>query len=147
MSGDAVMLRPAAQMQAQMQVQMHNGQPYPVDSNMHSVGPAMPYAQHHSIFNAHHGLPGDPYATNASFTDVDSQMMERDDNEDADSMAGLPPAQKAPSSRTSANNEIEMRSLFQANKHRKLEEVAAELHGNERGPNSERTRQVFAMLW
>ena len=36
---------------------------------------------------------------------------------------------------------------LQANQSRTLQDVAVELHGNERGPNSERTRQVFAMLW
>ncbi|GJC82200.1 transcriptional regulator RFX1 [Colletotrichum liriopes] len=55
--------------------------------------------------------------------------------------------QKSSSARSSANNELEMRHLFNANKHRGLQDVASELHGNERGPNSERTRQVFAMLW
>jgi regulatory factor X, other len=42
---------------------------------------------------------------------------------------------------------MEMRQLFHTNKHRTLPEVARELHGNERGPQSERARQVFAMLW
>ncbi len=33
-------------------------------------------------------------------------------------------------SRTSANNEQEMRQLFVSNKHHNLQEVAQELHGN-----------------
>lgn len=95
----------------------------------------------------HHPLAAETFGASASFTDPDSQMMDRDDNEDGDSLAGIPPASKPSASRTSANNELEMRQLFQANRHRELQEVATELHGNERGPNSERTRQVFAMLW
>ncbi len=71
--------------------------------------------------------------------------MDRDGNDDGDSVAGAHGASKP--SRSSANNELEMRQLFHANRHRNLQEVATELHGNERGPNSERTRQVFAMLW
>src|SRR5208282_4529763 len=61
------------------------------------------------------------------------------------SLAGNGAARKGPKS--SAANEMEMRQLFHTNKHRTLPEVARELHGNERGPQSERTRQVFAMLW
>jgi regulatory factor X, other len=42
---------------------------------------------------------------------------------------------------------LEMRQLFHTNKHRSLQDISAELHGNERGPNSERNRQMFAMIW
>jgi len=90
-------------------------------------------------------MSADSFAGNTSFAD-DSQMMDRDGNDDADSFAGVPTNAK-PGSRTSANNEMEMRLLFNSNKHRNIQDVAEELHGNERGPNSERTRQVFAMLW
>lgn len=76
-----------------------------------------------------------------------AQMLDRDDNEDGDSMVGHLGAPRPVASRSSANNELEMRQLFGANRHRNLQDVAGELHGNERGPNSERTRQVFAMLW
>lgn len=68
-----------------------------------------------------------------------------DEQDEVDSLAGNGPAKKA--SKSSAANELEMRQLFQSNKHRTLPEVATELHGNERGPQSERQRQVFAMLW
>lgn len=101
-------------------------------------------------FNASHSISrqsisADSFAGNTSFAD-DSQMLDRDGNDDADSFAGVPSNSK-PGSRTSANNEMEMRLLFNSNKHRTLQDVATELHGNERGPHSERTRQVFAMLW
>ncbi|RYO79728.1 hypothetical protein DL764_009988 [Monosporascus ibericus] len=137
MSAEEMVLRPATQLQP--------SQSFSMDASVHSsVAPAMPYTQHSGM---HHPLAAESFGAGASFTDPDSQMMDRDENEDGDSFAGLPPASKPTTSRTSANNELEMRQLFQANKHRKLEEVASELHGNERGPNSERTRQVFAMLW
>ncbi|EOO02983.1 putative rfx dna-binding domain-containing protein [Phaeoacremonium minimum UCRPA7] len=90
-------------------------------------------------------LPTDSFSANNSFVDQDSQMMDRDGNEDGDSVLGVGGPSKA--SRSSANNEVEMRHLFRQNQHRSLVDVAEELHGNERGPNSERTRQVFAMLW
>jgi regulatory factor X len=90
-------------------------------------------------------MSAESFAGNTSFAD-DSQMMDRDGIDDGDSFVGMPTAAKS-GSRSSANNETEMRQLFLANKHRNLEGVAEELHGNERGPNSERTRQIFAMLW
>lgn len=135
MSADEMMLRPASQLQG--------SQSFSMDTSMHSSVGSMPYPH----AGMHHPMAAESFGAAASFTDPDSQMIDRDDNEDHDSVAGgLPPVSKS-SSRTSANNELEMRQLFNANKHRKLQEVASELHGNERGPNSERTRQVFAMLW
>ncbi len=77
----------------------------------------------------------------------DSPMPEgrSDEQDDGDSVAGNGAPKKA--SKSSAANELEMRQLFHSNKNRTLPDVARELHGNERGPQSERTRQVFAMLW
>ena len=120
------------------------------------IDPALADAQQHSLAYAHDGMykhdngpqsmPQDGYGAN--YGEGDSQMMEgrSDEQDDADSQAGAGgPAKKA--SKSSAANELEMRQLFQANKHKTLPEVATELHGNERGPQSERQRQVFAMLW
>jgi regulatory factor X len=120
-----------------------------------SMGAAMAH-HHHMPYQqqqqqramARHPLPAEQYAAaNASFTEGDSQMLDRDDNDDGDSMSGPIGAAKTTGTRSSANNELEMRQLFTANRSRNLQDVASELHGNERGPNSERTRQVFAMLW
>jgi regulatory factor X len=91
-----------------------------------------------------HSVSADSFTGNGSFVD-DSQMLDREGDE-GDSFAGVPGNGK-PANKSSANNEFEMRQLFTAHKHRTLQDVAEELHGNERGPNSERTRQVFAMLW
>ncbi|KAH9904709.1 RFX DNA-binding domain-containing protein [Xylariomycetidae sp. FL2044] len=151
-STEDMILRPASQMQV--------AQPFAMDSSMQSaVGPPIPtYHQHPTM---HHGLPSGPspgpaagptagpdaFGNSATFTDQDSQLMDRDDVDERESVVGPPAGQKPASNRTSANNEVEMRQLFQFNRHRQLEEVAKELHGNERGPNSERARQVFAMLW
>ncbi|KAK0651892.1 RFX DNA-binding domain-containing protein [Cercophora newfieldiana] len=113
----------------------------PLNASMQSV--AFNHHPSHSI--SRHSMSADSFAGNTSFAD-DSQMMDRDPNDDNDSFVGAPGNSKS-GSRSSANNEMEMRQLFTANKHRNLQDVAEELHGNERGPNSERTRQVFAMLW
>ncbi|KAI1367587.1 RFX DNA-binding domain-containing protein [Xylaria arbuscula] len=134
------MMRPAAQMPLQQHFTT-------MDAGMHHpVSTTGPFAHHPAVAN---GLSVDSYGTGASFTDADSQMiMDRDDPDESDRLEVAPPTgNKSTSGRASANNELEMRALYQASRHRKLEDVAKELHGNERGPNSERTRQVFAMLW
>jgi regulatory factor X, other len=121
----------------------------------YGIDPALEAAVNHSLAYAQddmfkpeitrHSLPADGYGT--SFAEDDSPMLEgrSDEQDDVDSVTGNGVTKK--SSKSSAANEMEMRQLFQSNKHRSLPEVARELHGNERGPQSERTRQVFAMLW
>lgn len=96
--------------------------------------------------NGQIAAPTDNYG--ATYGEGDSQMLEgrSDEQDDIDSLAGASGPTKKPS-KSSAANELEMRQLFQTNKHRSLPEIAMELHGNERGPQSERQRQVFAMLW
>lgn len=113
-----------------------------VNTSMQSVS-----FQHPSQSMGRHSLSAESFAGNTSFADG-SQMLDRDGNDDNDSFVGVPGNSKPASrSSSSANNELEMRQLFHANQHRVLQDVAEELHGDERGPNSERNRQVFAMLW
>lgn len=139
-AGGDMMLRPTSQMHTTQSFSMDPG----MNPGMHgAVGSAMVYQQHPGLH--HHAVASESFGANASFTDADSQILDRDDADDADSIAG-PPA-KSKGSRTSANNELEMRQLFQSNRNRTLGDVAKDLHGNERGPNSERARQIFAMLW
>jgi len=126
------------------------------DPREYGIDPALGAAVNHSLGYSHDGtyksengrrsLPADGYGT--SFMEDDSPMLggRSDEQDDVDSLAGASGAPKR-ASKSSAANELEMRQLFQNNRHRTLPEVATELHGNERGPQSERTRQVFAMLW
>lgn len=85
------------------------------------------------------------------WVDNDAQMMDHGDmTNDHGADHGANPRMagtKASKRKSSANNDGEMRELFQANKDRPLEEVAQWLRGNERGPNAERKRQLYAMLW
>ncbi|PNY27429.1 Transcriptional regulator RFX1, partial [Tolypocladium capitatum] len=124
---------------------------YAMDGSMTApMAHHVPYQHHQQHKQQHaisrHPLPSEQFGGSANFTDGDSQMLDHDDDNDGDSVAGIAGTAK-PAMRSSANNELEMRQLFSANRHRHLEEVASELHGDERGPNSERARQVFAMLW
>ena len=127
MSPEDMILQAASQLTA-------GGMPHPqVNHNTD-----MQFQQHSALVS----VPGFPQ--NHPFTHHDGPVM--DHNEQENDSTSVPKSQTK-TSRTSANNELEMRELFRTNKHRTLQDVAAELHGNERGPNSERTRQVFAMLW
>ncbi|KAI0169638.1 RFX DNA-binding domain-containing protein [Hypoxylon sp. FL1284] len=133
-AGDMI-LRPASQMQGM--------QSFSMDANMHhAAGPAMPYGQPHM----HPAMQSESFGANASLTDGESQIMDHDDAEDGKAATALQDNAKSGAGR-SANNEYEMRQLFSQNRTRTLKDVAKELHGNDRGPNSERARQIFAMLW
>lgn len=128
--------------------QIQNSRESGIDPNLGAVH-LMGYQQQDIQYkpeNPSHSIPAEIYS--ASFGEEDSQILEgrSDEQDDGDSVAGLNEAPKK-ASKSSAANEMEMRQLFNTNKQRTLPEVASELHGNERGPHSERTRQVFAMLW
>jgi len=136
MTPEELMLQAASHLQASREFSM--------DPSMNaSMVRSGSFSQHANM--SRQSLSADNYSANNSFVDPDSQLMDHDGDGDGDSALGMSGASKP--SRSSANNELEMRQLFQANKNRHLQDVAEELHGNERGPNSERTRQVFAMLW
>jgi regulatory factor X len=129
--------------------QLQNPRGYEIDPALGSAsnhGLTYPQESQYKPEIGHQSIPADQYG--ATYGEGDSQMLEgrSDEQDDVDSLAGVNgPAKK--NSKSSAANELEMRQLFQSNKHKSLPEVAMELHGNERGPQSERQRQVFAMLW
>lgn len=128
--------------------QLQNPREYEIDPALSGVsGHGLPYSKGGEFKpeSSRLSLPADGYGT--GYGEGDSQLLEgrSDEQDEVDSLAGGGPAKKA--SKSSAANELEMRQLFHSNKHRSLPDVAAELHGNERGPQSERQRQVFAMLW
>ncbi|XXH00597.1 hypothetical protein Hte_006945 [Hypoxylon texense] len=142
MQAEDMMLRPASQLQG---AQLQGTQPFSMDASMHTAAaPAIQY-QHP---NLHHAVTSESFGANASFTDAESQIMDHDGGGDGDSAVAFRATSSKPASgKPGANNELEMRQLLNANLDRSLEDVAKELHGNDRGPNSERARQVFAMLW
>ena len=115
---------------------------FAVDGSMEaSMAHSVPY-QHDGSFARHDVSASLSMNDLSGFADADAQML---DVKNDDPNVAMPPAPK--STTRTANNEREMQQLYVANKHRSLQDVARELHGNERGPNSERQRQVFAMLW
>ncbi|KAK6584590.1 hypothetical protein PZA11_002814 [Diplocarpon coronariae] len=125
--------------------QLQNPRGYDLDPALTGMNHHHPMAYpQEQRYKSEHGLPQDGYG--ATYVEGETQLMEgrSDEQDEVDSLVGGL-AKKA--AKSSAANELEMRQLFQANKHRSLPEIATELHGNERGPQSERQRQVFAMLW
>ena len=127
--------------------QLQNPRGYEIDPALGGVshhGVAYPEEGHYKADGGRQSIPVD-FGGNYG---EDSQMIEgrSDEQDEVDSLAGAVGQVKKPS-KSSAANELEMRQLFQMNRNRSLPEVATELHGNERGPQSERQRQVFAMLW
>lgn len=68
-------------------------------------------------------------------------------DEQIQSDAGVGEIRKKKGSASSIANDQELRKLFRENYHRDLKEVAAEVLVHERGPKSEKTKQIFAMNW
>lgn len=130
--------------------QLQNPRPYDMEHSLNGVSNHNMQSYHSEVQyrpeSGRQSIPMDNYAQN--YGEGDSQVLEgrSDEQDEVDSVAGTTGTTKK-ASRSSAANELEMRQLFQTNKHRTLPEVAAELLLNERGPQSERQRQVFAMLW
>lgn len=68
-------------------------------------------------------------------------------NEEQPQDDGTGEGKKKKGSASSLANDIELRRLFRENQGRSLKDVAAQVLANERGPKSEKTKQIFAMLW
>lgn len=68
-------------------------------------------------------------------------------NEEQPQDDGTGEGKKKKGSASSLANDIELRRLFRENQGRSLKDVAAQVLANERGPRSEKTKQIFAMLW
>lgn len=146
----ATQMNEAGLMQLQS-LQEFNGPQSPTAPGPHFGQPLSPNAAGLVQMQAmsRHALPNmsnvSYMSSNTDFTADDSHVADLDDMDDDASTAMAGGGRKSRNS--SANNDGEMRQLFQMNRHRSITEVATELHGNERGPNSERARQIIAMLW
>lgn len=68
-------------------------------------------------------------------------------DEQAQEDTGTEAGKKKKGSASSAANDMELRRLFAEHRGRPLKDVAAEVIVHERGPKSEKTKQIFAMLW
>ncbi|KAI9881330.1 MAG: hypothetical protein M1830_003337 [Pleopsidium flavum] len=110
---------------------------------------------------ANHGLP---YAPGAGYTvqggesrpplehyqsydGPDNQMLDPSVDDQGQDGTEADGAKKKKGSASSIANDLELKRLFRENQGRSIKEVAAQVLTNERGPKSEKTKQIFAMLW
>ncbi|KAL9012030.1 MAG: hypothetical protein Q9173_003179 [Seirophora scorigena] len=93
-----------------------------------------PAIQRPSLY-PHHSYEGDSYA----FEHVNGEQGIGDN--------GPSDGRKKKGNASSIANDLELKKLFRDNAGRSLKEVAAQILVNERGPRSEKTKQIFAMLW
>lgn len=82
-----------------------------------------------------------------SFTGQGQHFVMTFNDEQTQDDAGAGEARKKKGSASSIANDNELRKLFAANKDRDLNDVAVSVLANERGPKSEKTKQIFAMNW
>ncbi|KAI9817292.1 MAG: hypothetical protein M1832_004714 [Thelocarpon impressellum] len=105
-----------------------NSYPVPMTGN-----PELDYPAYHN--------PEDPIVDTGNDVDGGQETPENG----ADVKGVEKPSKKA--STSSAQNDLELKRLFRQNEGKSLQDIAGQLQGNERGPQSEKTRQIFAMLW
>lgn len=79
--------------------------------------------------------------------DGDSQGFEHTNGEQGVGDNGMTDGRKKKGSASSIANDLELKKLFRENVGRSLKDVATQVLANDRGPRSEKTKQIFAMLW
>ena len=84
---------------------------------------------------------------NHPFDGQGQQFVMTFNDEQTQDDTGAGEKRKKKGSASSIANDNELRKLFAANKDRDLNDVAASVLANERGPKSEKTKQIFAMNW
>lgn len=82
-----------------------------------------------------------------SFDGKENQPLENVNEEQPQDDTTIGEGKKKKGSASSIANDLELRRLFRENQGRSLKDVAAQVLANERGPRSEKTKQIFAMLW
>lgn len=116
----------------QHQIQNQNEQQNSVGME-HEYSSHMPNASASGQWQAFGGR--DPHA----FGQTNEQGMQED--------TGASESKRKKGSASSMANDQELRRLYRENKGRTLKDVASHVLANERGPRSEKTKQIFAMLW
>ena len=97
-------------------------------------------------FSANPAISRPPMTQYNSFNGQENQILE-DIMDEAQDDPATGEGKKKKGSASSIANDLELRRLFRENQGRSMREVAAQVLANERGPRSEKTKQIFAMLW
>ncbi|KAL8741865.1 MAG: hypothetical protein Q9190_005572 [Brigantiaea leucoxantha] len=121
-------------------------QPYPIDPSLQRPQHARALSMDHNM-NGNSGLHRPPLNQYQSYDGKENQSFEINHDETAQDDASTLDGKKKKGSASSIANDLELRRLFRENVGRSLKDVAAQVLANERGPRSEKTKQIFAMLW
>ncbi|KAL8829049.1 MAG: hypothetical protein Q9191_002236 [Dirinaria sp. TL-2023a] len=89
---------------------------------------------------------GAPFGHRVSYDEAVHPTFQSVNDEQAQEDTGTEAGRKKKGSASSAANDMELKRLFAEHRGRPLKEVAAEVIVHERGPRSEKTKQIFAML-
>lgn len=111
----------------------------------HVVGPRAMSVDH--VYNGVHNGMRPLRNHDQSFESQERHFVMGFNDEQTQDDAGLGETRKKKGSASSIANDQELRRLFRENHHRDLNDVAASVLANERGPRSEKTKQIFAMNW
>lgn len=82
-----------------------------------------------------------------AFDGKENQVLESLNEKQSHHQDDVGEGKKKKSSASTIANDLELKRLFRENIGLSLKEVAAQVLLNERGPKSEKTKQIFAMLW
>ncbi|KAI4208055.1 MAG: hypothetical protein LQ346_000219 [Caloplaca aetnensis] len=120
------------------------------DPYAHKLGSSL--GQHNNNNNNNNNNNIDPAIQRPSLHqypsyDGDSQGFEHPNGDQGIGESGATEVRKKKGNASTIANDIELKKLFRENVGRSLHEVAAQVLANERGPRSEKTKQIFAMLW
>ena len=104
----------------------------------------------YGVENAYENAAGMQELLQASLADdrnerQESEVQTQDAGDQENNAENMAPRKKGAA--TSAANDIELRRLYRENVGRDLHEVALQVLENDKGPKSEKTKQIFGMLW
>ena len=111
-----------------------------------------PHEGHQTTLGMEHEFSGHIQNASASgqwqpFDGRDPQSFGQANEQGLQEDAATSEGKKKKGSASSMANDQELRRLYRENKGRTLNDVASHVLANERGPRSEKTKQIFAMLW
>ncbi|MCJ1405400.1 hypothetical protein MMC11_008628 [Xylographa trunciseda] len=122
---------------------------YTIETSV-QLDPANVQNSTHRVENGYDNAAGMHELLQASLADdrnerQESEVQTQDACEQENNAENVGPRKKGAA--TSAANDIELRRLFRENVGRDLHEVALQVLENDKGPKSEKTKQIFGMLW
>ena len=126
--------------------QLTNPGQYPLDPALTAAPPLG-----HDGVEAHHGALGLRGSALRTASPADVGVIEDKENKGFDGTmddeTAADGSRRKKGSSSSQANDVELRRLFRENQSRDLREVAIQVVQDDKGPKSEKTKQIFGMLW